>query len=207
MPMTERDATEPEMSRAYTIQEAAARTGLGEHTLRYYERVGLIPTVPRDDSSRHRRYTANDLRGLEFLKRLRATGMPICRMQEYVGLYQQGDVTLLARRALLEAHGRAVREHIAILQTHLAVIEYKIENYARLGFKGDGDLDACLDIAGGMAAGSANDRANDSANDRANDRANDSAANLEGNPSRAHSANARRSKNNTGNGMGKESKK
>ena len=130
----------------YTVQEAAVQTGLSEHTLRYYERVNLIPRIQREDSSRHRRYTAENLRGIEFLKRMRATGMPIGEMQRYVALYLQGDETVAERLAMLEAHQQRVREQIAELQAHLAVIEFKIENYKHLGAEDNWRADHCLDI-------------------------------------------------------------
>ena len=133
-------------SETYTVQEASAQTGLSEHTLRYYERVNLIAPVRRDGSSKHRRYSAADLQAIEFLKRLRATGMPIHEMQKYVALYMEGDQTLEARKAMLEAHQQRVKERITDLQAHLAVIEYKIANYERLGAESNWDADACLDI-------------------------------------------------------------
>lgn len=139
-------ATVPAITNTYTVQEAAIQTGLSEHTLRYYERVNLIPHVQRDDSSKHRRYTAENLRGIEFLKRMRATGMPIGEMQRYVALYQQGDDTVEERLAMLEAHQQRVREQIAELQSHLAVIEFKIENYKCLGSERNWQNDLCLDI-------------------------------------------------------------
>ncbi len=135
--------------RTYSVQEAAACTGLSEHTLRYYERVGLIAPVQRNDSSKHRRYSDEDLRGIEFLKRLRATGMHICDMQRYVALFQQGNATLEARRAMLEEHGQQVREQIAELQGHLEVIEYKIANYKCLSPEHDRDADQRLEIRKG----------------------------------------------------------
>lgn len=130
----------------YTIQEAAMHTGLSEHTLRYYERVRLIAPVQRDGSSKHRRYTSEDLRALEFLKRLRATGMPIHVMQKYVALFLEGDRTLEERRAMLLAHKQRVLEQIADLQAHLAVIEFKIENYERLEVGLNTDADRCLEV-------------------------------------------------------------
>jgi DNA-binding transcriptional MerR regulator len=139
-----------ETDRAYTVQEAAEQTGLSVHTLRYYERAGLIPSVGRDGGSGHRRYTARDIQGIEFLKRLRATGMPIARMQAYVALFRQGDGTLDERRAMLEAHGEVVRQRIAELSECLAVIEWKIENYARLS-EGSG-ADCVSGVTGGKEA-------------------------------------------------------
>ena len=128
------DKPESQSGRGLTVQEVAERTGLSAHTLRYYEKAGLLPRVGRDDSSGHRRYAEGDLRFIEFLKRLRATGMPICRMQEYVALVRAGEATLAERRDMLIGHGEAVRERIADLQASLAVIEWKVENY-RLGME------------------------------------------------------------------------
>lgn len=122
--------TEPE---TFTVSETAARTGLSEHTLRYYERAGLLPHIGRHGSGRHRRYSAQDLRALEFLKRLRSTGMPVSEMQRYVALFLAGDESLLERVEMLQRHRERVREQIAALEAHLAVIDYKIENYTRLG--------------------------------------------------------------------------
>ena len=65
----------------FTLQEVVERSGLSEHTLRYYERIGLLDEVQRDDSSGHRRYTEEDLRIIEALACLRATGMSIDDMR------------------------------------------------------------------------------------------------------------------------------
>lgn len=78
------------MSEALTIQEVAERTALSPHTLRYYERVGLLE-APDRAASGHRRYGEGDLEWLTLLKRLRATGMPIREMRRYAELVRQGD--------------------------------------------------------------------------------------------------------------------
>jgi len=129
------DKPEADIGRGLTVQEVAERTGLSAHTLRYYEKADLLlRRVGRDDSSGHRRYTDDDVRFIEFVKKLRATGMPICRMQEYVALVRAGEATLAERRDMLIEHGDVVRERIADLQASLAVIEWKVENY-RLGME------------------------------------------------------------------------
>ncbi|HEV7897233.1 MAG TPA: MerR family transcriptional regulator [Planosporangium sp.] len=87
-----------------TVSEAAARFGLTAHTLRRYEQVGLVDPVPRDSAGR-RRYAEADLRRLEFLTRLRTTGMPVREMLRYVQLTRSGPQTTAQRRALLEGHG------------------------------------------------------------------------------------------------------
>ncbi|MBO0784130.1 MAG: MerR family transcriptional regulator, partial [Ktedonobacteraceae bacterium] len=110
------------MKEELTIQEVAACTGLSVHTLRYYERVGLLEPVGRA-SSGHRRYTADDLAWITFLKCLRATGMSIQQMQVFANLRRQGDATVSERLVFLEAHQQEVREHLNELEGYLTVIE------------------------------------------------------------------------------------
>jgi DNA-binding transcriptional MerR regulator len=114
---------------ALTIQEAAAQTGLSTHTLRYYERIGLIDIVDRADNG-HRRYTEGDLGWIDLLKRLRATGMPIHRMKRYADLQRVGDTTTADRLALLRAHRETVLRQIQELEENLAIIEHKIDYYS-----------------------------------------------------------------------------
>src|SRR6185436_13315971 len=85
-----------------TIQEVAQATGLSAHTLRYYERIGLIHPIEREENAR-RRYTADDIGWIEFLLKLRATGMSIKDMQKYAELQRQGDATLSARVEMLKS--------------------------------------------------------------------------------------------------------
>lgn len=111
-----------------TIEQAAECTGLSAHTLRYYERIGLLDPVVRATSG-HRRYGTKDLAWIAFLTRLRATGMPIRQIQEFVALRRQGESTIGARRAFLEAHEQMVQAHIAELQHNLDAITHKIALY------------------------------------------------------------------------------
>jgi DNA-binding transcriptional MerR regulator len=115
-----------------TVREASEFTGLSAHTLRYYERVGLIEPVRRN-SGGHRRYAQTDLEHLRFLHCLRDTGMPIQRMQEYASLASQGRVTLDARLELLEAHRGDVQARIQELEAKLAIIEAKISRFRQAG--------------------------------------------------------------------------
>ncbi|GCE12525.1 transcriptional regulator [Tengunoibacter tsumagoiensis] len=101
------------------------RTGLSVHALRYYERAGLLPPVDRAASG-HRRYTADDLNWIDFLLRLRATGMSIRQMRAYTDLRRQGSMTASAHLALLEVHHQQVRKHLLELENHLAAIEKKM---------------------------------------------------------------------------------
>jgi DNA-binding transcriptional MerR regulator len=113
-----------------TIREVAATTGITTHTLRYYERIGLLQPVARAASG-HRRYGEADLRWLDFVKKVHATGMSIRKMLEYARLARKGETTVAARRALLEAHRLTVKEKLAQLQSTLGVIEHKLTLYDR----------------------------------------------------------------------------
>ncbi|NJP99546.1 MerR family transcriptional regulator [Streptomyces zingiberis] len=114
---------------AYTISEVSAWTGLTDHTLRWYERIGLMPHVDRSHTGR-RRYTDRDLDWLTFVGRLRLTGMPVADMVRYAELVRAGDHTVSERHALLRAHREDVRRRITELQETLAVLDSKIDTYA-----------------------------------------------------------------------------
>lgn len=116
------------METELTIQQAAAKTGLSVHTLRYYERNGLLEPVNRAANG-HRRYAAADLSRIEFLTRLRSTGMPIRQMQQFAKLMQDHPDAIRERQAILQEHQRNVERHIAELQQNLAVIQKKIRIY------------------------------------------------------------------------------
>jgi len=114
-----------------TIAEAAERCGLSAHTLRYYERIGLIHPVGRGQNG-HRRYGRDDIEWLDFLIKLRTTDMPIRQMVEYAGLVREGPQTASRRRAMLEAHREALRERIEELEETAGVIDRKIETYTEM---------------------------------------------------------------------------
>lgn len=115
----------------YTIQEAAEATGLSEHTLRYYERIGLIHPIRRRRSG-HRMYSQADLDWIDFLLKLRRTGMPLRAMQRYAELQRMGDHTLSERLAMLEELQQKVEAEIADLERHLDVINFKVDLYRSL---------------------------------------------------------------------------
>ncbi|MGK4003613.1 MerR family transcriptional regulator [Sorangium sp. So ce1036] len=121
----------PEAAAALTIAAVAAATGTSAHTLRYYERIGLIRPVSRARSG-HRRYGPDDVRWVEFLRKLHATGMPIRRMLAYAALVRRGDDTISERRALLEAHRDEVAAKLAEQEAHLEIIEKKVRMYQEL---------------------------------------------------------------------------
>jgi len=114
-----------------TIQEAAELTGLTPHTLRYYERIGLIHPINREENTR-RCYTADDLGWIEFLLKLRATGMSIKDMQRYAELQRQGDETLPERVEMLKSLRDKVESHIDEMNEHLRLIHYKIDYYSKV---------------------------------------------------------------------------
>jgi DNA-binding transcriptional MerR regulator len=112
----------------YAIAEAAHRSGLSIDTLRYYERIQLIDPPARDSGGR-RVYTDEDLGWLEFLTRLRTTGMPIRMMREYAKLRHQGVASTGRRKQILVEQRAEVLDRIAELNTCLNVLNYKIANY------------------------------------------------------------------------------
>lgn len=112
----------------YTIRSMAERCGMTAHTLRYYERVGLIQPVGRARNG-HRRYSEADEAWLHFLHCMRATSMPIREMQRYAELREQGDATSLERRKILEDHQAGIAAQIVQLQQAHALLTHKIANY------------------------------------------------------------------------------
>jgi DNA-binding transcriptional MerR regulator len=120
---------QPDDTPRYTIGEVVARTGLTAHTLRWYERIGLLEHPARSHSGQ-RRFSDRDLVWLEFLGKLRLTAMPVADMVRYAELRREGDGTAAERRALLEAHRETVRHRIADLQATLLIIDCKIDLYA-----------------------------------------------------------------------------
>ena len=112
-----------------TISDAARVTGVSAHTLRYYERAGLMLDAVERAPSSHRRYTDAEIRWVTLLTRLRATGMPIRRMRVYAELVRAGDGNEAERLALLEAHREAVLEQLEAMRSNLEAIEHKIDIY------------------------------------------------------------------------------
>ena len=120
--------TEETQPTELTIAQAAAEAGVSVHTLRYYERVGLLAPIERNGSG-HRRFTAEDVEWVSVCTRLRATGMPIRRIRRYAELVREGEGNEAERLALLEAHREDVRERLREVKRNLELIDYKIELY------------------------------------------------------------------------------
>ena len=114
-----------------TIQEAAEATGLSAHTLRYYERIGLIHPINREENTR-RCYTVDDVGWIDFLLKLRATGMSIKDMQRYAQLQRMGDRTLPERLEMLKTLRVHVEAHIEEMNEHLKLIHHKIDYYSNV---------------------------------------------------------------------------
>ena len=114
------------------ISEVAEATGLSTHTLRYYERAGLMLEPVDRASSSHRRYSERDVTWVVFLTRLRATGMPIARVKEYVELVRKGDRTTADRLELLLRHRITVLAQLDEITQSLAAIDKKITLYKEM---------------------------------------------------------------------------
>ena len=112
----------------YTSKEISEKTAISIPTLRYYEQIGLLDRVERAING-HRRYSDDDVRRIDFLKRLRATGMSISEMHHYVELYRAGDSTLSERLVILEAHRRAIQAQMDTLADTVTFLDMKIARY------------------------------------------------------------------------------
>ena len=111
-----------------TISDAARVTGLSAHTLRYYERAGLMMDVDRAVAG-HRRYSEADLGWIELITKLRATGMPIRKVREYAELVRAGAGNEAERFALLQEHRDEVQAHLEETRRNLEAIDRKIASY------------------------------------------------------------------------------
>jgi MerR family transcriptional regulator, aldehyde-responsive regulator len=121
------------------IAEVSERYGISTDTLRYYERIGLLPMVHRNDSG-IRDYTDVDLRRVEFIKCMRSAGLPIEVLIEYVGLVQQGDVTIAARKEILQEQRALLAVRISEMQKTLDILDYKISVYENTVLKREKEM-------------------------------------------------------------------
>lgn len=114
-----------------TIAETAQKYDLTPDTLRYYERIGLLPHVGRTAGG-IRDYQQDDCRWIEFIKCMRSAGLPVETLIEYVKLFAEGDSTLAARKTLLIEQREALTARISEMQDTLERLNRKIENYDSL---------------------------------------------------------------------------
>jgi DNA-binding transcriptional MerR regulator len=128
-----------------SIQEAAEATGLSIDTLRYYDRAGLLGTLPRN-ANQHRRFTELELQGLRFIRYLRLTGMPIRQIARYMTLVREGGATAPARQTMLEQHRETIEKTLREQQACLEIVNLKIEMY-RQGLTPDADHPCTKELA------------------------------------------------------------
>jgi len=112
------------------IAEVSEQYGLSVETLRYYERVGLIPPVNRSENG-IRNYNELDLKRVDFIKCMRGAGLPVEVLIEYVGLVQQGDKTIAARKEILIEQRELVKAKMEEMQKTLDLLDHKIEVYEK----------------------------------------------------------------------------
>jgi len=112
------------------IAEVSEQYGLSSDTLRYYERVGLLPPVNRNESG-IRDYNELDLRRVDFIKCMRSAGLPVEVLIEYVALVQQGDSTIEARKEILKEQRALLSARMAEMQKTLDILDHKLEVYEK----------------------------------------------------------------------------
>lgn len=117
----------PDLPLTLSIAEVVQATGVSAHTLRYYERIGLV-AVDRDVSG-HRSYDRDSLAAIVFVTRLRASDMPIRTITRYIDLVKQGPGTERERLELLQRHRETIVRRLSEMQAALAIIDYKIATY------------------------------------------------------------------------------
>lgn len=113
-----------------TIAEVSRKYGISPDTLRYYERIGLLPPVPRNKSG-IRDYDEASCGWVELMKCMRAAGVQIEALIEYVNLFQQGDETVGAREELLREQRRQLADRMAEMQRSLDRLDEKIDRYEK----------------------------------------------------------------------------
>ena len=121
------------------IAEVSERYGISADTLRYYERIGLIPPVNRNERG-IRDYGEIDLRRVEFIKCMRSAGLPIETLIEYVGLVQQGDYTIEARKEILKEQRELLATRMKEMQKTLDILDHKIAVYENAVLKREKEM-------------------------------------------------------------------
>lgn len=122
-----------------TIAEVSKKYDISQDTLRYYERIGLIPPVPRTKGG-IRDYDEVSCGWIEMMKCMRSAGVQIEALIEYVSLFQQGDETLEARKAILIDQREQLKARMAQMQASLDRLNSKIEHYEQIMVKAEKKL-------------------------------------------------------------------
>ena len=113
------------------IQEFSHTTKMSAYTIRYYEKIGLFKHISRN-SSGHRCFTQEDIIWVEFVKRLKDTGMSLRNIREYADLREEGEHTSALRMQLLEEHAKQLEEKINLEKRHLRKLKEKITYYKNI---------------------------------------------------------------------------
>ena len=121
------------------IAEVSEHYGISSDTLRYYERIGLIPPVNRNRGG-IRDYGDIDVRRVEFIKCMRSAGLPIEVLIEYVGLVQQGDGTMKARKEILMEQRELLAARMKEMHKTLDILDHKIEGYENAVLKREKEI-------------------------------------------------------------------
>ena len=112
------------------ISEFAKRSGVSIHTVRYYEKEGLLKSIHRDASGR-RQYEQSDLEWMVWIKRLKSTGMPLVNIKKFADLRLQGDCTLQKRKQMLSDHALYLEKEVDRLNHELEIVRYKVDAYTQ----------------------------------------------------------------------------
>jgi len=121
------------------IMEVSEQYGISSDTLRYYERIGLIPPIHRNESG-IRDYNELNIRRVEFIKCLRKAGLPIEVLIEYMGLVQRGDPTIGARKEILKKQRELLATRMEEMQKTLDILDHKIEVYENAVLKKEKEI-------------------------------------------------------------------
>ena len=121
------------------ISKVSERSGISSDTLRYYERIGLIPPVNRNEGG-IRDYNEIDVKRVEFIKCMRSAGLPIEALIEYYGLVQQGDQTIEARKEILKEQREQLVAKMEEIQKTLDLLDHKISVYEDIVLKKENEI-------------------------------------------------------------------
>ncbi len=121
------------------ISEVSEQSGLSVDTLRYYEKIGLLPPVNRTDGG-IRDYSEFDMKRVDFIKCMRSVGLPIEVLLEYFKLVEQGDETIKARKEILQAQRARLMVRMAEMQETLDLMNHKIQVYENAVLKSEQEL-------------------------------------------------------------------
>jgi DNA-binding transcriptional MerR regulator len=119
------------LEKTMNISKFSELTKLSVHTLRYYEKLGLLSNISRNDSGR-RIYTQEDIEWVTFISELKSIGMSLEQIKQYQALQAVGESTYQQRRTILESHRKALDERIRTEQSHLSVLDAKMQKCNKL---------------------------------------------------------------------------